>query len=309
VTAYQRRPSTTVDLPTKLRALLDDLRKHDSVLWRRAIDAGVTYGPDALVRYSPALFGLAFGAALPRHRRAVRRNLRLALGPRGAIEESLDVARVFVNFAACLTEAFVAGSERGARITGLCVNDDHYVAAAGRGAGVVIVTAHTGGWQAAGPLLQSLHAADVLVVMQRERDERAQAVQDGARDRMGVRVHHLSDDPLTALPLLAHLRRRGVVAVQIDRVPSRMRSREVELFGSRFRMPEGPLRLAALSGAPIVPVFTRRVRFMAYEVVISPPIALPRRPSTAELDAAARRIAREMEHFVRANPTQWFHFE
>lgn len=273
------------------------------------MNAGVAYGPSAFVRHSPALFGIAFSALLPRHRRAVRRNLRLALGPRGAIEEYRDVARVFANFAACLTEAFVAGSERGQRITGLCLNDDNFVRAFERGAGVVIVTAHTGGWQAAGPLLQSVHPVDVLMVMQRERDERAQAVQDGARGRVGARVHHIDDDPLAALPLLGHLRKGGVVAVQIDRVPARMRSHEVELFGAPWRVPEGPLHLAAVSGAPIVPVFTRRVRFMEYEVITAPPISISRRPSTAELDAAARRIAGEMEHFVRAYPTQWFHFE
>lgn len=298
-----------MDLHPKLRALVNDLRRHDSVLWRRAIDVGVTHGPDAFVRYSPALFGLAFGAALPRHRKAVLRNLRMALGRRRAIDEARDVARVFVNFAACLTEAFVASSERGERITGLCLNDDNYVHAVQQGAGVIIVTAHTGGWHAAGPLLRSVHAADVLVVMQRERDERAQAVQDSAPDRVGVRVQRIGDDPLSSLPLLAHLRRRGVVAVQVDRVPHGMRGREVELFGVPWRVPEGPLHLAAVSGAPIVPVFTRRVGFMEYEVLIAPPISVPRRPSAEELDVAARRIVAEMERFVRAHPTQWFHFE
>jgi len=297
-----------VVLPANFRALLDDLRHHDSVLWRRAVAAGVTVGPDAFVRYSPVLFGLLFAATLPRHREAVRRNLRLALGPRSAAEEQRDIARVFVNFAASLTEAFIAGSERGNRLTGVCVNDEHYAAAAARGAGVIFVTAHTGGWHAAGPLLQSVYAADVMVVMQRERDARAEAVQDGARDRVGVRVLRVGDDPLAVLPLLSHLRHRGVVAVQIDRLPEGLRGREVELFGVPWRVPEGPLQLAAVSGAPILPVFTRRRGFMDYEVLIAPPIAIPRRPSAAELDKAARQIAAEMERFVREHPTQWFHF-
>jgi KDO2-lipid IV(A) lauroyltransferase len=297
-----------VDPSPNLRALLEDLRQHDSVFWRRAVEAGVTYGPDAFVRYSPALFGLVFAAALPRYRAAVRKNLRLALGPRSAVEEHRDVARVFVNFAACLTEAFMTGSARGYRLIGVCVNDQHYVDAASRGAGVIFVTAHTGGWYAAGPLLQTVHAADVLVVMQRERDARAQAVQDTARDRAGVRVHRASDDPLAALPLLAHLRRGGVVAAQIDRLPPGMRGRQVPLFGVPWRVPEGPLHLAAASGAPVLPVFTRRVGFMHYEVLLSPPIEVPRRPSAADLDVGARRIAAEMERFVRAHPTQWFHF-
>jgi KDO2-lipid IV(A) lauroyltransferase len=48
---------------------------------------------------------------------------------------------------------------------------------------------------------------------------------------------------------------------------------------------------------------------MEYEVVLGRAIELPRRPSPAQVDAAARSLADDMERFVRANPTQWFHFE
>jgi KDO2-lipid IV(A) lauroyltransferase len=304
-----RTPRNTVDFADKLRALLDDVRRHDSVLWRRAMRAGVLEGPDALVRYSPPLFGLLFGALLKNHRRAVRRNIRMARKGAGPLAEAADVAQVFTNFASCLTEAFLIASERGERLVARCVNHDLFERAAKKGAGVILATAHTGGWQAAGPVLGSVYSADVLMVMQRERDGRAQALQDDARDRAGVRIAHVGDSPLDALPLLAHLRRGGVLAVQVDRVPRGMRGRDVELFGEPFRIPEGPLRLASLSSAPILPVFTRRLGFMEYEVLLGEAIELPRKPSVEALDRAARHLATEMERFVRANPTQWFHFE
>ncbi|MDI1475819.1 lysophospholipid acyltransferase family protein [Polyangium sp. y55x31] len=292
-----------------LGKLIDDLRRHDSVLWRRALDAGVTHGPRPFVRYAPPLIGLAFGLALGRQRRAVRENLRRALGPRNALVENVDVARVFASFASCLTEAFLVGRGRPERLVGLCASDENYVQAASEGRGVIIATAHTGGWQAAGPILRSVHTADVVVVMAHERDERAEALTDDARDKAGVRIVHVGTSPLDALPLLSHLRRGGVVAVQIDRLPKGMRGREVTLFGEPFVVPEGPLSLAALSGAPIVPVFTRRLGYMRYEVRSCPPISLPRRPSEDELSLAARRVAAAMESFLRENPTQWFHFE
>ncbi|MEJ7731621.1 MAG: lysophospholipid acyltransferase family protein [Polyangiaceae bacterium] len=246
---------------------------------------------------------------LPRHRRSVRDTLRMIFGKRGRLVEAADVAKVFANFASCLTEAFIAGSDRGDRLRGAVVNDHHYVQAFEHGCGVIAATAHTGGWQAAGSLMQSMHDEDTLVVMQRERDERAQALSDAVRDRAGVRVAHIGDSPFDALPLLAHLRRRGVVAVQIDRLPAGMRGREVRMFGQPWLVPEGPFLLAALSGAPIVPVFTRRLRYMEYEVFIAPPIRLPRKPSQVELDAAAQQAITEMERYVRAHPTQWFHFD
>ena len=296
-------------MSSSLRKLWEDLRRHDSIFWRRAIDAGVTHGPDAWVRYSPPFFGLAFAAALPEKRRAVRENLRRALGPREPLREMRDVASVFANYAGSLTDAFIAGSERGDPLTVRCLDEAPIDDAMKRGAGMIIATAHTGGWQVAGLRLKSLHGADFVVVMQRERDARAQALTDGVRERAGYRVVHLGEDPLAVLGLLGHLRKGGVVAMQMDRLPRGMRGRKSELFGEPFFVPEGPLRLAAASGAPIVPVFTRRLGYMEYEVHVAPQVRLPRRPSPADLDAAARDVLRAMEAFVRENPTQWFHFE
>ena len=296
-------------MSSRLRQLWDDLRRHDSVLWRRAVNAGVTYGPGALVRYSPPLFGLAFAAGLPRQRRAVEKNLRLALGPRARLREVAEVAGLFVNYAGSLTDAFVAGSKRGDPLTVRCPDEKVIEGALAGGAGMIIATAHTGGWQLAGLRLQSLHGAEMMVVMGPERDARAQALSDAARARAGMRVAHLGHDPLGVLELLGHLRRGGVVAMQMDRLPQGMRGRKSELFGEPFFVPEGPLRLAAASGAPIVPVFTRRLGYMEYEVNVAPPVRLPRRPTPADLDAAARAVLQAMEIFVRENPTQWFHFE
>ena len=253
-------------------ALLDALRP-DSLLWRRAIAAGVAFGPESFVRYSPPIFGLAFGAALHGTRNAVRMNLRRVVGTRSPLREMVDVAAVFSNYASCLTEALLLGSHRGYKLTSRTRGVDHYFQSASEGRGVIIATAHTGGWEVAGPVLSNVHPADVVVVMQRERDPRARAIQDEARARAGVKVVHVGESPLDALALLGHLKRRSVVAMQIDRVPPGVRSRSVPLFGAPWEVPEGPLTLAALSGAPLLPVFTRRIGFMEYEAIVAPPFA------------------------------------
>jgi len=292
-----------------LRELLDDLRHHDSVLWRRAAAAGIAYGPDAFVRYSPPLFGLAFAAALPRQRRAVRDNLRRALGLRDPVREARDVAMVFANYASSLTDAFIAGSARGDSLRVRCLDEPTLARVQAEGNGIILATAHTGGWQVAGLGFERLLGGKMLVVMRRERDPRAQALQETARERAGVRFAYVGDEPLSSLGLLGHLRRGGVLAIQIDRLPPGMRGLPATLFGAPFSLPEGPLRLAAVSGAPIVPVFTRRLGYMEYDVHVAQPVRLPRRPSPADLEAASSAILRAMEAFVVANPTQWFHFE
>ena len=284
-----------------------DLLRPDSALWRKAMLAGVHFGPDAWVRYSPPVFGLAFGAVLPEKRELVRQNLRRIHGVRPALVELADVAAVFRNYASCLTEALLLGAGR-YRLSSRSRGVENYFRCAAEGKGVIIATAHTGGWEVAGPVLRGVHAGDVVVVMAPERDARARALQDEMRLRSGVKVVHVGDDPLGAIGLLHHLKRGAVVAMQMDRVPLGVRSRTASLFGQPWEVPEGPLQIAALSGAPILPVFTRRLGFMEYEAIASEPVRLPRRPSPAQLDAAAQQLLGHFESFLRENPTQWFHF-
>jgi KDO2-lipid IV(A) lauroyltransferase len=87
-----------------------------------------------------------------------------------------------------------------------------------------------------------------------------------------------------------------------------MRTRAVRFLGHSWQIPEGPLSLAALTGAPILPVFTRRLGFLEYEALVHPAIRLPRRPTQDQLDGAAQRMAGDLEAYVRAHPTQWFRF-
>lgn len=290
-----------------IREGLPDLR-HDSEFWRRALRFGATRGPTPFVRYSPPVFGVLSAALLPSARRALLSELERV----GADPGPLGAFGVFASYASALTEAFSAASGRNDKLAGEIVGDDHYRAAREEGRGVIVATAHTSGWYAAGPLLASVYHDEVLVVMRKERDPRAERVQAEARARLGLRVVVLGDDPLAAVPLLAHLRRGGVVALQADRVPEGQRAvAATARIGAEevpFAIPEGPLALAGLAGAPIVVVLGKREGFRQYRVQVSEPVRLARRPSGAELRAAADRVATTLVRFIRENPRDWFHF-
>lgn len=300
-------PGVLRDLGEKLRRDLAEKLRFDSAFWRRVMRAGVEKGPEAFVRYSPPLWGLGFWAALPRARRIVRDNLRRVLGPRPPAQEAREVAAVFANYASCLTEAMLLDGRR-YEMASLPRGVERYQACASEGRGVIIVTAHTAGWEFAGPVMRGVHPGEVWVVMQRERDEHARAIQDRARERAGVKVAHIGESAFDALPLLHALRKNAVVAMQLDRVPPGMRSRTARLPGGTWRIPEGPLTLAAVSGAPILPIFTRRIGFMQYEAEVAEPIRIARRPTEVELDEAAQAMANAMHDFIQRHPTQWFHF-
>jgi KDO2-lipid IV(A) lauroyltransferase len=283
------------------------LLAHDAAFWRKLARFGAARGPEWWVRYSPPFFGWAAALAVPDARRAVHANLVRVRGSRGRVRDALDVAKTFGTYAGCLAEVLSNGSKN-ERLPDAVLRGEHNVdAALSAGTGIVLVTAHTAGWEIVGPLLQREHGREVVMVMAPEPDERARRLQDEARIAVGLRVAHVGD-PLAPLALVNELRRGAIVALQIDRLPPGMKTRAVRLMDAPGAIPEGPLRLASASGAPIFPLFSARIGYREYLIDARPPIFVPRRPSEAQLDECAQRLASELGRFLRAHPTQWFDF-
>jgi KDO2-lipid IV(A) lauroyltransferase len=282
--------------------------RHDGPFWRGLASFGAAHAPRAVVRYSPPAWAFAFALAMPGARARVRKNLRSVLGPRPYRAETLDVFRTFSHFASCLTEGLAMGGPKTPEVDCIVRGEEHLRRALDGGRGVILVTAHTGGWETAGPLLQKQFKRDVMIVMQREPDARAREIQDRARERSGIKVVHVGTEPLASLALLSHVRKGGVLGVQIDRAPDAMRSIEVPLFGTAARVPSGPFLLARAAGAPILPVFTRRLGHFRYEIELCAPLEIPKTAPEGALVRAAERAASDMERFIRAHPTHWFDF-
>ena len=97
--------------------------------------------------------------------------------------------------------------------------------------------------------------------------------------------------------------------MQIDRPPPNGRVLPVRLLGDDDgSLPEGPFRLAQLSGAPLVAVFSMRRGFRDYYMEVSVPRTLPRRATPAQVHEVAQGVADDVTGFLRAHPSQWFHW-
>jgi lauroyl/myristoyl acyltransferase len=121
-------------------------------------------------------------------------------------------------------------------------------------------------------------------------------------------VLHIGSNPLDSLSVLRELRAGSIVAIQLDRPAPSRRELEVELFGRRVRVPEGPFRLAALARTPIVPLFARRRAHFDYELTVFPSIELEAAATVEELTRAAQAATSAMAEFLARSPTQWFNF-
>jgi KDO2-lipid IV(A) lauroyltransferase len=274
--------------------------------WRKLAYLGTRYLPDALVKYSPGWFGITFALALKHERRAVLENLRRLHGKRSILLEQLDVAKTFIAYAHCLAESL--GAERARSPRCVVLNEDALSRVLEGQSGFIIVTAHTGGWDIAAQVLMATSGRQVLMVMDREPDATARALQDQVRGRQGVRVAHVGADALEGLALLRHLRQGDVVAAQIDRAPRSGRCLSIQLAGAPYQIPEGPFLLASLAQVPLLPIFVSRRGYYDYEVRVGNAIRLPRRPTVSEVDSAARDVARLLEAFLLDHPEQWFNF-
>jgi lauroyl/myristoyl acyltransferase len=280
----------------------------DSALFRRAALWGSTRTPEWFVRAAPPVVGLVVCALAGEPRRRIAQNLTLVRGERGALRDAVDVGSTFASYASCLAEILGAGSRHG-RLPAVLVHGElHAFAALEGGHGVILATAHTGGWESVGPVLTRDLGLRVMIAETPERDAGASEIQDRVRRAQGLLVTHVGDDPLSALPLARHLREGGAVALQLDRLPSGQRRRAITLFDRPGHIPEGPLRLAAVTGAPVLPVFAARTGHRRYEVHIFPPQRIARDAPEAELNRAAQALGDAMQTFLRAHPTQWFHF-
>lgn len=281
---------------------------HESAFLRRAARWGAS-GPEWWLRFGPPVFGWMAAGLLPSARQAVLKNLVRVRGPASSLQNTRDVLATFGAFASCITEVLSNESPRGPKRPNALVIGERYVREAVKERrGLVLVTAHTAGWDIVGPLLGKTYGLDLVLVTHAEPDARAGEIQDAARRRAGVAIARVGDDPLSSLPLLRHLQKGGVVALQLDRAVPGMRTRKAPLLGTEGELPEGPFRLAALSGAPMLPIFCARRGHREYLVEVCEPVRLSRRATDRDLDAAAAQVAASLTRFLRAHPTQWFQF-
>jgi KDO2-lipid IV(A) lauroyltransferase len=108
---------------------------------------------------------------------------------------------------------------------------------------------------------------------------------------------------------LRHLRSGGAVAVLIDRDVHHTGVR-VPFFGRPARVSPGAIDLALHTGAPVIPIITRRRGFDHFEVTIEPPLEMERTGDPrADRRVNTARLIRRFEPHLRRDPAQWFEIE
>jgi KDO2-lipid IV(A) lauroyltransferase len=257
-----------------------------------------------------AVTALIFFVLLRKERRAIAGNLRRILG-RSGLRIWWKAYRAFYSFCDLVVSycyvpraddrallAMLAPFGHGAQTIGRCLEQGH---------GLIVWTAHLGNWEFASRLLE-LHGRRVNVARVVERDNPAEMMLRDMMTNPRLNVIQLNDNPLAPVELLNALRNNEIVAMQGDRV-YRSFCAETQFFGATARFPMGPFFLAYISGAPLLPGFVLRRKWLRYRVVLGEPIVFPHiGERDIELRAGLEKAVRFLEENVRAYPEQWLNF-
>ncbi len=277
-------------------------------LGERLSDAGYAAGWRAvrLLPESVARRGFDLGSDLAFRRGAgqgqLRANLARVMGctPDRVPDELLRAS--LRSYARYWREAFRMPSmdlaAAAARVDASVQGQEHLAAAMEAGRGAVLVLPHSGNWDMAGVWL--VHAwGRFSTVAERLKPESLFRRFVDYREGLGFEVFPLSGGEQPPFGLLRDRLRDGRVVCLLGERDLTGRGVPVEFFGERTSMPAGPAKLAAETGAALLPVhcwFTDG----GWGFSIDPPV-----DPAAGVDAATQQVADVFARNIAAHPADW----
>lgn len=246
-------------------------------------------------------------------RRAIRKNLAVIWHDLSWAEGYLGVYRVFVNFGwTCIDGMRTRLGQK--VVTWEIENIPVFDALRSTPGAALILTTHTGNYDLAAALFSPKFGRDLHTVRAPEKspflDEiRKKELERDTKRYNHFKVHYNSSDSLLGIELARLLTGGELVAIQSDRVIASVSAIEIPLPGrsAKFRIPRGPMSLAALAKCPCFPLHVVRDRHRHYRIIFQEPLEVTSgRPR--EMDYAKAWVGSLMP-FLEKHALQWFVFE
>jgi KDO2-lipid IV(A) lauroyltransferase len=252
--------------------------------------------PPAIANWLAFRYARLLDIALPRLRRVAMRNLSLAL-PQANAANIIDagfqsIARVLVAFAKFPTidRASVHQWIR-------CEGAEHFENALQAGRGVLFATAHLGNWELSA-FAHAILTGPMNVVVRPLDNPWIDRMVERRRGISGNRIIGKRD---IARPILKALAANEAVGILIDQNSMPDSGVFVDFFGVPACTGTGFAKLAARSGAAVIPGFALwSAEERLYVLRFYPPV-----PMTGDAACDTAALQRVLEEIVRAHPDQW----
>jgi len=241
-------------------------------------------------------YAAALDLALPRLRRVAERNLAFAMPEEDAGRIIDGVFRSIARLLAAFAKFPAIGRGNAAQWV-RCEGAEHFEQALRAGRGVLFATAHLGNWELSA-FAHALFTGPMNVVVR--------PLDNPLIDRMVERRRGLSGNRLIskrdiARPILKALAANEAVGILIDQNSSPDSGVFVDFFGMPACSGTGFAKLAARSGAAVIPGFALwSEEERRYVLRFYPPV-----PMTGDAARDTAALQRKLEEIVRAHPDQW----
>jgi len=264
-----------------------------------AVVKSLEYAPRPAAEHLARTYARLLDLALPRLRRVALRNLAVALPEKSEAEHARIVTGVFHSIARLLLAL-----ARFPRIRHDNVSEwiryeglEHFEAGLARGRGVLFATAHLGNWELSA-FAHALLTAPMHVVVRPLDNPAIDALVAHRRTLSGNRVIQKKDFARSILKALA---RNEAVGILVDQNSNLDQGCFVDFFGIPACSGTGFAKIAARSGAAVIPGFALwSQQEQRYVLRFYPPVEIT---GAAEEDTA--RLQRFLESVIREHPDQW----
>jgi predicted LPLAT superfamily acyltransferase len=191
------------------------------------------------------------------------------------------------------------------------INEEAIVAAIQQKKGVVLLSAHIGNWEIAGNLLFDRIETPINVTMVDAEKTKIKEVFSAAFANRRVNIIPIGNDGLSFILAIHRALSRGeIVCMHGDRMLGN-KGAIVRFLGEPVEFPVGPFSIAAITGAPVIPIFALKKGLFSYEMKAAKPIYIsndPHADRTVSVACALENYVELLEQVVKENPYEWFNF-
>ncbi|MEZ5176003.1 MAG: phosphatidylinositol mannoside acyltransferase [Acidimicrobiia bacterium] len=266
--------------------------------------------PEPWMRHIGEWFGRRWAARSKAKRPLLERHMRRVMGsqaPADAIDYAVD--RMFESYGRYWAETFWL---RPRRHDAVCARVErhgfwHIDEAVARGQGIIFALPHLGSWEVAGLVADEI-GVPVLAVAEDLPNSLITGWFVRIRNALGIDIV-LTTDPQRRSKLIRRLAGGEAIALLADRDVTG-RGVSVRFFGEETKMPSGPVGLAVLTGAALIPVGVYFREGAGHRIEIHPPLEIPAAETRdVAIAEGAALMATTLESIIRRDPSQWHLFQ
>jgi len=252
------------------------------------------------------LFGDIAYAILPKYREITLHNLGEAFAgekDKGEIEKTAK--DVFRNLGMTAAEYLSLPKLNSKNIMQLVEDNglEIFKEALSHGRGLIAISSHLGNWEMCGAYVAAA-GLDITVIARRIYYHRYNKFLVWLRDSKSVKTLY-RDDRRVLKKSLEVLKSNGVLAIVPDQDVDSVNGVFVNFFGKKAYTPTGPVNLALLSGAPMIPAITVRKNGKLHFITGDPIYVKGSGNKENDVVTYTQKWSDAIEKYIRMYPSQW----